>query len=97
MSKDEFITASEKTEQAFQYVIDNLGDRYEDLIALANQHKDLRERLLCTVAAENVTDLCVHPLKYIKAPHLIPALTRIIVEYRTHWRLARSVFYKRGP
>lgn len=102
ISTEEFIASYNTTEKAFENVIDDLrkGVGYKDMMALANLHKDLRERLLCTVAAEkvDVTDLCVDPVKVMEAmPALIPALCRVIVDYRTHWRLAQSVFYKRGP
>lgn len=45
-------------------------------------------RVVCTVAAEKVD--VADPVKE-GIPALIPALSRVIVDYRTHWRLVQSV------
>lgn len=104
VTSKEFLDSCVQTEKAFASVLEQLTegakDAYVHLMTLADTHKDLRERLLCRVAAEGVdiTDLCVDTVKTLEGQRaLMPALRVIVEDYRTHWRLKHSVFYKRRP
>jgi hypothetical protein len=97
VSLEEHLGFLAHTEAAFERALRGLdAGRADDLVALMGSHPDLRERVLCTVAAGDaagVDDLCLDPAAVLVRVDPAP-VGRVVRDYLEHWRLRMSVVYK---